>query len=110
MVGTMKSTDMRRRDREIKRSQKKEALLQKKVEKRDNQSVGEFINRLYTLFFHDTEKIYNLDSDEIKDLIEEIRIALPEDKQEAVLRKAVRKSKIKQREEAFQVLKEYLSD
>lgn len=106
----MKSTDIARRDREIKRSRKKEALLQKKVEQRDNLSVGEFINKLYSLFYHDEQKIYNLDSEEIKELVAEIQITLPDTKWEIVLRKAVRKSKIKQREGAFQRLKSYLSD
>ena len=106
----MKSTDIARRDREIKRSRKKEALLQKKAEQRDDKSVGEFINKLYSLFYHDEQKIYNLDSEEIKELVAEIQITLPETKWETVLRKAVRKSKITQREGAFQQLKSYLSD
>ena len=66
MVETMKSTDIQRRDREIKRSRKKEELLQKKLGKRDNRSVGEFINKLHSLFYHDEQKIYNIDSKEIK--------------------------------------------
>jgi hypothetical protein len=110
MVEIMKSTDIKRRDREIKRSRKKEELLQKKVEKRDTLSVGEFINKLYSLFYHDDQKIYNLDSEEIKEVIIEIQTTIPESKWEVILRKAIRKSKIAQREEAVQKLKSYLSE
>ncbi|MBN2535946.1 MAG: hypothetical protein JXB88_23910 [Spirochaetales bacterium] len=105
----MKSTDMARRDREIKKSRKKEEVLQKKVEQRDTLSVGEFINKLYSLFYHDEQKIYNLDSAEIKNLVAEIKDTLSEKDWDNVLRKAVRKSKVTQREEAFQKLKQYLA-
>ena len=53
MVGNMKSTDLNRRDREIKKSRKKEELIQKKVEGRNDQSVGEFIKRFFSLYFFD---------------------------------------------------------
>ena len=51
----MKSTDMARRDRELKRAQKKQELLQKKLEKRDDKSVGTYINNLHSLFYFDTK-------------------------------------------------------
>ncbi|MBN2439722.1 MAG: hypothetical protein JXJ04_00190 [Spirochaetales bacterium] len=106
----MKSTDIQRRDREIRRSRKKEELLQRRVENRDTMSVGEFINKLSSLFFHDDKKIYNLDNEEILELLEELRISQPEKQWDIVLRKAIRKTKIEQREEAFNHLKEYLSE
>jgi hypothetical protein len=106
----MKSTDLNRRDREIKKSRKKEELIQKKVEKRDERSVGEFIKKLFSLFYFDEQKIYNLESDEIMELLEEVQIAMPEKQWDNILRKAIRKTKIKEREEAFKHLRGLMTD
>ena len=106
----MKSTDLKRRDREIKKSRKKEELIQKKVEKRDNQSVGEFIKRLFSQFYFDEQKIYNLESVEIIELLEEIQISMPEKQWDNILRKAIRKTKVKDREEAFTYLRGIMTD
>ena len=104
----MKSTDIERRDREIRKSRKKEELIEKRLSHRDNQSIGEYINRLSSLFFHDDKRIYNLDNGEIKSLVEEIKSVMPEKQWETIIRKAIRKTKVEQREEAYDVLKKYL--
>lgn len=106
----MKSTDLNRRDREIKKSRKKEELIQKKVEGRNDKSVGEFIKRLFSLFFFDEQRIYNLDRDEIIELLEEMQNTMAEKNWDSILRKAIRKTKVKEREEAFTHLKGFLTD
>ena len=104
----MKSTDIARRDRELKRLQKKQDQLNKKVNDRDNLSVGTFIKRLNSLFFFDETKIYNIDSSEVMDLLEEIKLNMPEKEWENIFRKAVRKTKVEQKEEAISKLKEII--
>ena len=106
----MKSTDMARRDRELKKSQKKQEVLQKKMEKRDDKSIGTYINNLHSLFYFDVNKIYNLDSQEIKDFIDDLKLSLPEKQWENIIRKAVKKTKVTAREEAINTLKVLLSD
>lgn len=102
----MKSTDLARKEREIKRSQKKAEVLARK-QTRDSRSPGDFINLLHSLFFHDTEKIYNIESsEEILETLMEMKEDLEEKHWENIIRKAVRKTKITQREEAISDLKE----
>ncbi|MBN1699709.1 MAG: hypothetical protein JW881_19500 [Spirochaetales bacterium] len=104
----MKSTDIDRRNRELKRSIKKQEALDRKKNKRGSQTIGEYINRLSGLFFHDNNRIYNLDNSDILELIEEVRLNLEERQWEVVLRKAIKKTGVSEREQAFEKLKSYL--
>ena len=102
----MKSTDMARKDRDLRKSRKKEDVLARKMEKGEK-SVGDYINELNGLFFHDGTKIYNIEmSEEILDLLEEMKIELEEKNWMNVIRKAVKKSGVKEKEPAIQQLKE----
>lgn len=102
----MKSTDIERRNRDLKRSQKKEELLEKRSS-RENRSVGDFINAFVELFFYDAEKIYNLEmSDEILFLLEEMKEEQPEKQWENIIVKAVKKTKVKAKDEAIEALKD----
>ena len=102
----MKSTDLERRNRELKRSQKKKELQQKRSTK-ENRSVSDFINAFYELFFYDEEKIYNLEmSDEILFLLEEMKEEIPEKQWMNILNKSVRKTKVKQINKAIASLKD----
>ena len=66
----MKSTDIDRIDREFKRARKKEELIEKRLESRAERSVGDYIKKLYSLFYHDDKKIYNLkDNADIKKIL-----------------------------------------
>lgn len=108
----MKSTDIDRIDREFKRARKKEELIEKRLENRAERSVGDYIKKLYSLFYHDDKKIYNLkDNTEILTLLAEMKEDLPESKWDNVLRKAIKETKIEvnQRESVFKQLKSYLS-
>ncbi len=108
----MKSTDIDRIDREFKRARKKEELIEKRLENRAERSVGDYIKKLYSLFYHDDKKIYNLkDNAEILTLLAEMKEDLPDSKWDDVLRKAIKETKIEvnQRESVFEELKSYLS-
>ena len=108
----MKSTDIDRIDREFKRSRKKEELLEKRMENRAERSVGDYIKKLYSLFYHDDKKIYNLkDNTDILTLLAEMKEDLPESKWDNVLRKAIKETKIEvnQRETAYKELTNYLA-
>ena len=107
----MKSTDIDRIDREFKRARKKEELIEKRLENRADRSVGDYIKKLYSLFYHDDRKIYNLkDNAEILTLLVEMKEDLPEDKWDNVLRKALKETKIEVnlRESAYTELKKYM--
>lgn len=104
----MKSTDLARLDRELKRTQKKELVLERKTSKSEK-SIGDYINELYGFFFFDENHIHNISVDErIKDHIETMQLTVPEKDWEIIIRKAVRKTKVKEREEAVSLLKSLL--
>jgi hypothetical protein len=108
----MKSTDIDRIDREFRRARKKEEMIEKRLESRSQGSVGDYIKKLYSLFYHDDKKIYNLkDNAEILTLFSDMKKDLPESKWDNVLRKAIKETKIdvNQRETAFKELKAYLA-
>ena len=108
----MKSTDIDRIDREFKRARKKEELIEKRLENRADRSVGDYIKKLYSLFYHDDRKVYNLkDNAEILTLLAEMKEDLSDSKWDNVLRKAIKETRIdvKQRELVFNELKSYLA-
>jgi hypothetical protein len=103
----MKSTDIDRIDRELRQARKKEELVQKRMDQRSGLSVGDYIKKLYSLFAHDSKKIYNLkDNTGILELLEDMCKDLPEKQWDNVLRKAVKETKIdlQERERALKEL------
>jgi len=103
----MKQTDILRREREQRRAIKKEARLSR--EEGDIPSVGEYINDLHDLFFYDDTKIYNIENDEkILELLENMVLDHPEKQWDNILRKAIKKSGVKKRDEALSALKELM--
>ena len=106
----MKRTDKLRRERELKRAQKKEDRIQKSAFDKQELTIGDYINNLYSLFFHDTEKIYNINqSEEILEVLEDMKDNISEEKWDTILRKAVKKAQIKTREEAAKQLQSLLT-
>ncbi len=103
----MKRTDLDRRERELRRARKKAERLAKNggVEK----TVGDYIDELNGLFYHDGTQIYNTESDErILDLLEDMKEDLEEKNWDNVLRKAIKKSGVKERDKAYKELKSLL--
>ena len=70
--------------------------------------MGDYIKLLSGKFFHDTDKIYNIKSnnEEILLLVEEIKESIEEKNWDTILRKAIKNTGINQKEEAFKDLKE----
>lgn len=102
----MKSTDLARKDRDLKKARKKEDVLARKTQKSEK-SVGDYINELNSLFFHDGIKIYNIEmSEEILLLLEHMKEHMEEKNWMNILRKAVKKSGVKEKEPAVTQLKE----
>ncbi|OQX29951.1 MAG: hypothetical protein B0D92_01010 [Spirochaeta sp. LUC14_002_19_P3] len=100
----MKSTDLARRDREIKKARKREQVLERKTQ-RDSRTPGDYINLFDEAFFYDDEKIYNIEmSEDILVLLEEMKEDLPDKQWANVIRKAVKKTKVKQKDEAINLL------
>ena len=101
----MKSTDIAKRDRELKRARKKQELIGKRSTKKSDLSVGQFIDKLFSMFYCDKEKIFNItDSTDILEVLAEMKKALPEKQWENVLRKSIKKTQVAQKEEAYQEL------
>ncbi len=101
----MKQTEIERKEREIKQAQKKEERLVKKSSCREGMSVGDYIDHLESLFFHDEKKIYNLKNDtKILECLEDMKCSIPEKQWDNIIRKAVKKSGIAEREPAINEL------
>ena len=104
----MKRTDIERKERELKRVSKREDQAERRTEKRTG-TVGEYIKRLASLFFHDDKKIYNIKNDvRILELIEEMKQGFDQEECMNVFRKAVRTTGIADKEPAVEELKSYL--
>ncbi len=103
----MKRTDMLRKERELKKAQKKMDKIVREPGK--EMSVGDYINDLSLLFFYDQTKIYNIDSDEkILELLEEMKMDMDEKNWDNIIRKAVKKTGITEKEIAVEQLKSLL--
>ena len=103
----MKRTDMMRKERELKKAQKKMDKISRDTGR--DMSVGDYINELASLFFHDDNKIYNIDSDEkILELLEEMKESIEEKNWDNIIRKAVKKTGISEKESAVEQLKSLL--
>lgn len=101
----MKRTDIMKKERELKRAQKQEERISSKTKKKDDTSIGAYIDRLHALFFHDETRIYNtLHSEEILDLLQEIKTSFEPEDVETIIRKAIRKSKVQARDQAYNEL------
>ena len=106
----MKRTDLQKRERELRRAQKKEERASKPGEGPDK-NVGDYIKELHGLMFHDEQKIYNTqESVEILDLLDEMKDNLDKGQWENVLRKAIRKTGVKEREQPLKELLELIGE
>ena len=104
----MKQTDILRRERELRRARKKEERLAQ-GETREIPSVGDYINDLYELFRYDATKIYNIQlEDRILEILEDLKDDHPEKQWDNVIRKAVKKTGVADKEDAVKQLKELM--
>ncbi len=103
----MKRTEFERMERDLKKSRKKQIESESAG---GCETPGDFINKLFSMFFFDENKIYNVvDDTNIYELLEEMKEIIPEKQWENVLRKAIKKTKVKEKEDAFNLLNELMS-
>lgn len=106
----MKRTDLQKRERELKRAQKKQERIEKYGENSEK-SVGDYIKELYDLMFYDEVRVYNAkESIEILELLEEMKENVDEVQWDNVIRKAIKKTGVKERDAAFDDLMQMLKD
>ena len=106
----MKRTDIERWERERKRQEKRLLLDAKREMSYDNKTEGAFIKNLALLFKHDEEKIYNIAVDEqILELLYDMRDHLDAKSWDNVFKKAIKRTKITQKEEALKELRELIT-
>lgn len=106
----MKRTEIERRERELRRTQKREAIAAKRGGPGgSDMSVGDYINQLHEQFVFDEQKIWNVSEDEVLETVMAAEADFPE-KVEAILKKAIKKTKVKDRDSAFTELSSVLSN
>ena len=102
----MKRTDLDRRERELRRAVKKDEIAMKRSDSRDILSVSNFIDKFFSLFLYDESEIFNTSDDiNILECIEDLKEMQPEKQWDNILRKAIRKTKVANKEKAFEELK-----
>ncbi len=102
----MKSTDLARRDRELKRARKRTEVIQRKSLKGTN-TIGDFIDQLSEMLFNDGQRVYGIsDSTDILEFLENMKEVQPEKQWEPIIRKAVKKTKVVHKNEAVKELME----
>lgn len=101
----MKRTELERRERELRRMEKKAQALQKG--EREEMSVGAYIDALFGLFRYDMEEIFNAKEDvDILEILENMKEDHPEKQWDVIIRKAVNKTKVAAKEKAYDELRE----
>lgn len=117
----MKRTDQERIERELRRREKKVRVIDRKTTDADADSDADsdrpdaspsaYIQELLDTFHFDDQMIYNTQDDEdILELLMTMKEDLPEKDWDGVLRSAIRKTKVSQKDLAFTELKALLSE
>ena len=107
----MKRTDLERMERELRRKQKKDRILERRASDSDSKGVKAYTDNLFALLQHDEIQIYNADDDEdILALLLEMREDLPEKEWGSVVKKAVRLTKVTESDAAISSLLALLKD
>jgi hypothetical protein len=112
----MKRTDQERIERELRRREKQGKVAARhadgRTEGRDpaDATPGAFIQNLLDRFEHDDHQIYNTHGDDgVLEVLMAMKEELPEKHWDSVLRSAIRKTKVTEKELAFNELKESLT-
>ncbi|TGL58769.1 LB_289 family protein [Leptospira sarikeiensis] len=104
----MKRTELERRERDLRKAQKKQEALDNRSG--SGNSVGDFIDQLSGLFRYDVTEIFNTKDDiNILEVLEEMQAILPQKKWDDVLKKAIKKTGVVEKERAYKELQELLT-
>ena len=97
----MKRTDQERIAREIGRQQKKEEIREKRINNKDDISVAGYAKQLESVFMWDDETIYNVQDDTVLEVLMAMKEDLSDKECEAALKRAIKRTQIKDRDTAF---------
>lgn len=97
----MKRTDQERIAREIGRQQKKETIREKRISNKEDISVAGYAKALEGVFMWDDETIYNVQDDDVLEILMAMKEDLSDKECEAALKRAIKKTAVKARDEAF---------
>ncbi|EPG65809.1 hypothetical protein ACE5IS_11960 [Leptospira wolffii] len=104
----MKRTELERRERDLRKAQKKQEALQGRAS--NGSSVGDFIDQLSGLFRYDVTEIFNTKDDiDVLEVLEQMQAILPQKKWDDVLKKAIKKTGVQEKERAYNELLELLT-
>ena len=106
----MKRTDQERIAREIGRTQKKERIREKRLSDKEDVCVSGFAKQLEETFMWDDELIYNVQDDSVFELLMEMREHLSDKECEAAFKRAIKRTKVKDRDTPFDELVALLVD
>lgn len=108
----MKRTDQERIERELRRREKRAKVIERKGgSERPEASPSAYIQTFVERFQFDDQVIYNTQDDEdVLELLIGMKEDLPEKDWEGVLKSAIRKTKVQQKDTAFNELKALLEE
>ncbi len=102
----MKRTELEKRERKMKSTLKKQDVLERKMENNRQNSVNDYINDLFALFRYDTKEIFNAKEDiQIIEFFEEMKENVPDKQWENVIKKAIKRTNIEEKDRAYNELK-----
>jgi hypothetical protein len=101
----MKRTELERRERELRRTEKKSRPAGKG--EREEMSVSDYIEALFGLFRYDAQEIFNTSEDlAILEVLENMKEDHPEKQWDVIIRKAVNKTKVIEKDRAYEELRQ----
>ncbi len=105
----MKRTELDRRVRQLKRDEKHADYIERVESTRDSRSVSNYIDDLFAmLYYNDTEVMNIAENMEILELFEGLKEDHPEKQWHNVIKKAIRKTGVSDRDRAIDQLTELL--
>lgn len=104
----MKRTELERRVRQLKREEKVQGFLES-VSSRESRSVSDYIDDLFGMLYYNEHEVLNIKENvEILELFENLKEDHPEKQWSNVIKKAIRKTSVKERDRAVDELTELL--
>ena len=102
----MKRTDLEKRERELRRVEKRAEGAVRRESDRSGKTVGNYIDSLFSIFRYDQNEIFNTTDDiDVLEIIENMKEDHPPKQWDNILRKAIKKTKVTSKDKAFDELK-----
>lgn len=105
----MKRTELERRVRQLKREEKVQDFLET-VGTREGRSVNTYIDELFGMLYYNEREVLNIKENvEILELFEGLKEDHPEKQWQNVIKKAIRKTGVQEKDRAVEELTELLN-